>query len=41
MLKIPVIDMLDTGVDNALLVIFQTVLPSGNQVTQRNQKVTL
>ena len=33
--------MLDTGVNDTLLVIFQTVLPSGYQVTQGNQEIAL
>ena len=31
--------MLDAGVDNAFLIIFKAVLPSGYQVTQRNDKI--
>ena len=33
--------MLDTGVNDALLVIFQTVLPSSYQVTQGNQEINV
>ena len=33
--------MLDTGVNDALLIILKTVFPSGNQITQRNQEIAL
>ena len=33
--------MTDTFVNDTLLIILQTVLSSGNQITQGNEKVTL
>ena len=33
--------MTDTFINDTLLIILQTVLPSGNQITQGNDKITL
>ena len=39
--KISIVDMTDTLVNDTLLIIFQTVLSSGNQITEGNDKITL
>ena len=39
--KIVIIDMTDTFVNDTFLIILQTVLSSGNQITQGNDKIGL